>query len=70
VAQLIPIERMTLRYEHHRDPQEALRICLRELAGSTTELVAGKSLTNLFRPLVSFGPERACCPPLSESAAV
>jgi len=34
VAQLIPIERMTLRYEHHRDPQEALRIRLRELAGS------------------------------------
>jgi putative transposase len=29
-----PIERMTLRYEHHRDPQEALRIRLRELAGS------------------------------------
>ncbi len=25
---------MTLRYEHHRDPQEALRIRLRELAGS------------------------------------
>ncbi len=34
MAQLIPIERMTLRYEHHRDPQEALRIRLRELAGS------------------------------------
>jgi len=34
VAQLISIERMTLRYEHHRDPQEALRIRLRELAGS------------------------------------
>jgi putative transposase len=34
VAQLIPIERMTLRYEHYRDPQEALRIRLRELAGS------------------------------------
>ncbi len=34
VAQLIPVERMTLRYEHHRDPQEALRIRLRELAGS------------------------------------
>ena len=34
VARLIPIERMTLRYEHHRDPQEALRIRLRELAGS------------------------------------
>ena len=31
---MIPIERMTLRYEHHRDPQEALRIRLRELAGS------------------------------------
>jgi putative transposase len=25
---------MTLRYEHHRDPQEALRVRLRELAGS------------------------------------
>jgi putative transposase len=25
---------MTLRYQHHRDPQEALRIRLRELAGS------------------------------------
>jgi putative transposase len=30
VAGLIPVERMTLRYEHHRDAQEALR----ELAGS------------------------------------
>jgi putative transposase len=34
VARLIPIDRMTLRYEAHRDPQEALRIRLRELAGS------------------------------------
>jgi putative transposase len=34
VAQLIPIERMTLRYQHHRDPQEALRMRLCELAGS------------------------------------
>jgi putative transposase len=34
VARLIPIERMTLRYTHHRDPQEALRVRLRELAGS------------------------------------
>ncbi len=34
VAGLLPIDRMTLRYEHHRDPQEALRIRLRELAGS------------------------------------
>ncbi len=34
MARLIPIERMTLRYEHHRDPQEALRVRLRELAGS------------------------------------
>ena len=34
VAGLFPIDRMTLRYEHHRDPQEALRIRLRELAGS------------------------------------
>ena len=34
VARLFPIERMTLRYKHHRDPQEALRIRLRELAGS------------------------------------
>jgi hypothetical protein len=25
---------MTLRYEHRRDPQEALRVRLRELAGS------------------------------------
>jgi putative transposase len=25
---------MTLRYEHHRDPQDALRVRLRELAGS------------------------------------
>jgi len=31
---LIPIERMTLRYLHHRDPQKALRVRLRELAGS------------------------------------
>ena len=34
VAQLIPVERMTLRYERYRDPQVALRIRLRELAGS------------------------------------
>jgi hypothetical protein len=34
VARLIPIDRMTLRYEHHRDPQDALRVRLRELAGS------------------------------------
>jgi putative transposase len=33
-AGLIPIDRMTLRYEHHRDPQDALRVRLRELAGS------------------------------------
>ena len=34
VSQLISVERMTLRYEHHRDRQEALRIRLRELAGN------------------------------------
>lgn len=28
------MDRMTLRYEHHRDRQEALRVRLRELAGS------------------------------------
>ena len=33
-ARLIPVDRMTLRYEHHRDSQEALRVRLRELAGS------------------------------------
>jgi len=33
-AGLIPVNRVTLRYEHHRDPQEALRVRLRELAGS------------------------------------
>ena len=33
-AGLISIDRMTLRYEHHRDPQDALRVRLRELAGS------------------------------------
>ncbi len=33
-ARLIPVDRMTLRYTHHRDPQEALRVRLRELAGS------------------------------------
>ncbi len=33
VAGLIPVERMTLRYLHHRDPQ-ALRVRLRGLAGS------------------------------------
>jgi hypothetical protein len=26
VARLIPVDRMTLRYLHHRDPQEALRV--------------------------------------------
>jgi putative transposase len=34
VAGLIPVERGTLRYEHHRDRQEGLRVRLRELAGS------------------------------------
>lgn len=33
-AGLIPVNRATLRYKHHRDPQEALRVRLRELAGS------------------------------------
>ena len=33
-SRLIPVDRMTLRYEHHRDPQDALRVRLRELAGS------------------------------------
>ena len=33
-AGLIPVNRATLRYGHHRDPQEALRVRLRELAGS------------------------------------
>src|ERR1700724_2386736 len=34
VAGLIPVERGTLRYQHHRDRQEALRVRWRELAGS------------------------------------
>ena len=34
VARRLAIERMSLRYEHRRDPQEALRIRLRELASS------------------------------------
>jgi putative transposase len=33
-AGLIPVNRATLRYEHHRDLQDALRVRLRELAGS------------------------------------
>jgi len=33
-ARLIPVERMTMRYEHYRGPQDALRVRLRELAGS------------------------------------
>ena len=33
-ARLIPVPRMTLRYEHHRERHEALRVRLRELAGS------------------------------------
>lgn len=33
-ARLIPVPRMTLRYEHHRERHEALRLRLRELAGS------------------------------------
>jgi putative transposase len=33
-VRLIPVDRMTLRYEPHRDPQEALRVRLHELAGS------------------------------------
>ena len=31
-AGLILVVQATLRYEHHRDPQEALRVRLRELA--------------------------------------
>jgi putative transposase len=34
VSGLIPVNRATLRYQHRRDPQEALRVRLRELAGS------------------------------------
>src|SRR3569623_2056785 len=30
---LIPVDRATLRYEHHRDPQDALRVRLREPDG-------------------------------------
>lgn len=33
-AGLIPVDRATLRYEHHRDPQDALRVRLHELARS------------------------------------
>jgi putative transposase len=33
-AGLIPVDRATLRYEHHRDPQDALRVRLPELADS------------------------------------
>ena len=33
-ARLIAMSRMTLRYQHHRDPQEGLRVRLRELAAS------------------------------------
>ena len=33
-ARLIPVPRMTLRYQHHRERHEALRVRLRELAGS------------------------------------
>jgi len=33
-ARLIPVDRMILRYEHHRDSQEALRVRFRELVGS------------------------------------
>ena len=34
VARLIPVERATLRYTLHREPQEALRVRLRELGRS------------------------------------
>jgi putative transposase len=33
-ARLIPVPRMTLRYQHHLERHEALRVRLRELAGS------------------------------------
>jgi putative transposase len=33
-ARLVPIPRMSLRYRHHRDPQDALRMGLRDLAAS------------------------------------
>jgi putative transposase len=33
-AGLIPVDRATPRYEHHRDPQDVLRVRLGELAGS------------------------------------
>jgi putative transposase len=36
-ARLIPVPRMTLRYEHLRERHEALRVRLRELAGSRVQ---------------------------------
>ncbi len=33
-AGLMPVNRATLRYEYHRDPQDTLRVRLREWAGS------------------------------------
>ena len=41
VAGLIPVERGTLRYEHHRDPQDALRVRLRELSPKRRRPIAG-----------------------------
>ena len=37
-ARLIPVDRATLRYEHHRDPRDALRVRLGELAGSRVRM--------------------------------
>jgi hypothetical protein len=41
VARLIPIERMTLRYLHHRDPQEALRVRCACWPGAVCATVTG-----------------------------
>lgn len=50
-AGLIPVDRATLRDEHHRDPQDALRVRLRELAGSRVRYRGGSQveISNFLR---------------------
>jgi hypothetical protein len=55
VAGLIPVERGTLRYQHHRDRQEALRVRLRELAGSRVRYGYPNNAAQLFHALSPKG---------------
>ena len=59
---------MTLRYEHHRDPQEALRVRLRELAGSRVRY-GYRRLTVLLEARRLEGKREAHLPDLHRGGA-